>query len=75
MNYSPQAQITARQLQVFSFIQTFRRQAGRLPSFQQIADEIGVASVSTAFEHVRALQKKGWLPVTVRSSAAYHRAG
>jgi hypothetical protein len=53
----PQAQLTTRQIQVFVFIEEFRlTNAGRSTLFQRIADELGIASASTAFKQVRALE-------------------
>ncbi len=52
--------LTPKQLRLLTFIRDFRRKLGYSPTMQELADEFGVSKV-TVFEHVGALQKKGFL--------------
>ncbi len=52
--------LTPKQLRLLTFIRDFRRKMGYSPTMQELADEFGVSKV-TVFEHVEALQKKGFL--------------
>lgn len=57
---SPDAILTPKQLRVLLFIRDFRRAKGYAPTMQELADECGVSKV-TVFEHISALQRKGFL--------------
>ena len=52
--------LTPKQLRVLTFIRDFSRTRGYAPTMQELADEFGVSKV-TVFEHIAALQKKGFL--------------
>lgn len=52
--------LTPKQLRLLTFIRDFRRKMGYSPTMQELADEFGVSKV-TIFEHVEAVQKKGFL--------------
>lgn len=52
--------LTPKQLRVLTFIRDFSAARGYVPTMQEIADEFGVSKV-TVFEHIAALQKKGYL--------------
>lgn len=52
--------LTPKQLRVLTFIRDFSRAQGYAPTMQELADEFGVSKV-TVFEHIAALQKKGYL--------------
>ena len=56
----PQPPLTPKQLRVLMFIRDFSHAKGYSPTMQEMADEFGVSKV-TAFEHIVALQKKGYL--------------
>lgn len=51
-------QLTDRQAQVLSFINTFRRAEQCNPTCAEIATNFGFASVNAASEHLRALERK-----------------
>ena len=51
---------TPKQLRVLTFIRDFTRARGYAPTMQELADDFGVSKV-TVFEHIAALQKKGYL--------------
>lgn len=53
---------TERQKQVLNVILTLTEQRGYPPSFREIGDYIGM-SVSTVFNHVSALHRKGYITV------------
>ncbi len=54
------ASLTPKQLRVLMFIRDYSRSQGYAPTMQELADELGVSKV-TVFEHIAALQKKGYL--------------
>ena len=52
--------LTPKQLRVLTFIRDFTHARGYAPTMQELGDEFGVSKV-TVFEHIAALQKKGYL--------------
>jgi len=52
--------LTPKQLRVLTFIRDYTNVRGYAPTMQETADEFGVSKV-TVFEHIAALQKKGYL--------------
>jgi repressor LexA len=52
--------LTPKQLRVLTFIRDFTRAHGYAPTMQELGDEFGVSKV-TVFEHIAALQRKGYL--------------
>lgn len=52
--------LTPKQLRVLTFIRDYQYKHGYAPTMQELADEFGVSKV-TVFEHIAALQKKGFL--------------
>jgi repressor LexA len=54
------ASLTPKQLRVLTFIRDYSRAKGYAPTMQELADEFGVSKV-TVFEHIAALQRKGYL--------------
>lgn len=52
--------LTPKQLRILTFIRDFRRARAYSPTLQELADEFQVSKV-TVFEHVEALQRKGYL--------------
>jgi repressor LexA len=57
---SRRSSLTPKQLRVLMFIRDFTHARGYAPTMQELADEFGVSKV-TVFEHIAALQKKGYL--------------
>ncbi|MBK9127251.1 MAG: transcriptional repressor LexA [Phycisphaerales bacterium] len=55
-----QAPLTPKQLRVLTYIRDYSSARGYAPTMQELADEFGVSKV-TVFEHISALQKKGFL--------------
>ncbi len=53
--------LTKRQKQVLDFISRFRAQNGYSPSYQEIADALGLASLATVHKHISALEAKQYL--------------
>ncbi|MFO1355945.1 MAG: transcriptional repressor LexA [Gammaproteobacteria bacterium] len=53
------AQLTSRQTEVLSFIQSFIDETGMPPTRAEIARALGFRSANAAEEHLRALQRKG----------------
>lgn len=52
--------LTKKQKQVLDFILGFQKKNGYSPSFEEIADYLGV-SIPTAHQHVQVLKKKGFI--------------
>ena len=48
--------LTKRQKQVVDFIAGFIRRNGYSPSFEEIAEELGLASLATVHKHLTALE-------------------
>ncbi len=63
------ARLTDRQRFVLRFVSTRIEEAGRAPSVQEIADEIGV-SFASAYLNLDSLARKGYL----RREVGVHRA-
>jgi repressor LexA len=57
---SPSASLTPKQLRVLTYIRDFSRSKGYAPTMQELADEFDVSKV-TVFEHIAALERKGYL--------------
>ena len=53
------AELTARQVEIFQFIQSFIEDTGMPPTRAEIARELGFRSANAAEEHLRALKRKG----------------
>lgn len=58
--------LTLKQQEVLDFVDLFVRREGMAPTVYEIADHLGIKA-ATAFAHVRALQRKGYV---TRSSKA-----
>jgi repressor LexA len=57
--------LTQKQVQVLAFIQAWMQRSGRAPSYREIAAQLGV-TVRAAYQHVRALERKGALSTARR---------
>lgn len=55
------APLTPKQRRLLDFLQAYTQQHGHAPSFEEIREAIGVASVSSAHEHVQNLVQKGYI--------------
>ncbi len=53
--------LTKRQKQILDFIQSFIAENGYAPSYQEIGDYFGLSSPATIHQHIKALEKKGYL--------------
>ncbi len=53
--------LTERQHQVLDFIATYVKERGYPPSYQEIADALGIASKQGVVRHLEALIRKGYL--------------
>ena len=53
--------LTRRQRQVIDFIAGFLQEQGYSPSFQEIAQGLGLSSLATVHKHVLTLERKGFL--------------
>jgi repressor LexA len=55
--------ITQKQAQVLEFLREFRRQEGVAPTYREIARYFGFKSIKAASDHVRALERKGYVHI------------
>src|SRR5579859_3928563 len=62
------ALLTKIQAKVLAFVEQSSAQNGRPPTITEVARHFGWSSISTAQQHLKALEKKGWLTRTPRSS-------
>lgn len=53
--------LTDRQAEVFAFVQTQQRVGGLTPTLDEISTHFGFRSANAAREHLRLIQKKGYL--------------
>lgn len=53
--------MTPKQYAVYEFIVCHRNALGYSPSFQEIADHFGYRSLATVHEHLKSLERKGWI--------------
>ena len=53
--------LTKRQHEVLDFIAEFLRERGYSPSFQEIANGMGLNSLATVHKHISTLERKGFL--------------
>ncbi|MCY4094944.1 MAG: repressor LexA, partial [Gammaproteobacteria bacterium] len=53
--------ITKRQAEVLDFIRTYRQDNGYPPTRRNITDKFGFRSPNAAEEHLRALDRKGFI--------------
>lgn len=53
--------LTERQAQIYDAIKTFITAHGYAPSFKEIAEGCGYRSLATVFEHLKNLERKGWI--------------
>lgn len=56
--------LTQRQLEIFTFLETFLAQHGYPPTRQEIATHFGFSSANAAEQHLRALEKHGAIRMT-----------
>lgn len=57
----PQLPLTRRQADVYRYVADYIGRRGCAPTHQEVADEIGVAAISTVNECLRAIERKGWI--------------
>jgi len=53
--------LTARQSEILQFIKKYRRQAGSVPTYREIAGRFGFKSTKAVTDHLTALEKKGYV--------------
>ena len=53
--------LTERQRRVIDFIAGFLREHGYSPSFQEIAEGVGLNSIATVHKHIATLERKGYV--------------
>lgn len=60
------AELTARQAEVWLFIDDHRRTHGYAPSMREVAEHFGWVSTKAVSDHYAAIAKKGWARITPR---------
>jgi len=55
------AALTYRQQQVLGFVQSRHRENGLVPTLQEIADHLGLKSPNSVRQHLRLIEKKGFV--------------
>ena len=60
--------LTNKQNQILEFIAEFQRNQGSAPTYREIASSFGFKSPKAAVDHVRALEKKGFLRIRAKRS-------
>lgn len=58
---SSQQPLTKKQSETLKFIVDFYHEHGYAPSYREIALNLGITSTATVYEHVKNLEKKGYL--------------
>jgi len=53
--------LTDRQKQILSYLLQYKKESGFPPSFQEIADKFQFASLTAVKDHLKALEKKGFI--------------
>jgi len=53
--------LTKRQKEILDYIQAFIEELGYAPSFEEIAESFGYASLATVHEHLSNLERKGYI--------------
>ncbi|MCP4683724.1 MAG: repressor LexA [Desulfobacterales bacterium] len=53
--------LTQRQAQILDFLRNFKNQEGFAPTYREISGHFGFKSTKAASDHVRALEKKGYV--------------
>lgn len=56
--------LTKKQKQILDFIHEFQRDHGYSPSYREIASRFGLSSVATVFQHVKNLEKRGFVTIS-----------
>lgn len=64
------ADLSPRQREVLDFILAWHDQHGIAPSFREIGEHLGIKSTNGVSDHVRALQRKGYLERVGEAGAA-----
>ena len=59
--------LTKRQEEIYSFIKTYINEHHRSPSLEDIGSHFEIAP-SSVFDHLKALEKKGYKPRIVRTN-------
>ena len=62
--------LTKRQKEAVDFIANFIQSNGYSPSFEEIAEGLGLASIATVHKHLTALESKGYLKRSFNQSRA-----
>lgn len=53
--------LTKKQTEILEFVTGYIREYGYAPSYREVADHFGISSTATVHEHIKNLEKKGYL--------------
>lgn len=67
--------LTRRQKQVLDFIARYQSEQGYSPSYEEIAEALGLASLATVHKHISALEAKGYLRRSFNQSRSLELTG
>lgn len=67
--------LTKRQKQILDFISEHVMANGYAPSYREIAEHFGLSSPATVFEHIKALEDKGYLRAEVNAARSIELTG
>lgn len=68
-------EVTARQARVWLFIHEHRESKGYAPSMREVAAALGFVSTNAVSDHMKALERKGFLRRTTHISRAVVTTG
>lgn len=60
-SWKPKVRLTTRQSEILRWVDRYIGREGRSPTYQEIADHFGLASLGTVSEHIDHLEAKGVL--------------
>lgn len=56
--------MTRAQRRVYDVLNEYIAQRGVQPTYEEIAEELGLSSIGTIHQHIASLERKGWLKRT-----------
>lgn len=62
--------MTDRQKQIYEFIVAYIQENLYPPTIREIGDNVGLASTSSVYEHLKSLERKGYIEVKENSPRA-----
>jgi len=63
--------LTPRQAEVWTFLQSYIAEHGFSPTYREISAHFDLSSANAAVCHILAMEKKGWLKRTAKTSRSF----